>query len=66
METLNTIIDSIIGIVIGLLVIKYADKIASSLGSIVGTSIIRDTNNPWVFKTLGALLIIVSFIGFFL
>lgn len=66
MEVISTIFDSIIGIIIGLLIIKFADKIADWMGSIVGNSIIRDTNNPWVYKILGFLLAIVSFIQFFM
>ena len=46
--------------------ITFADKIADIIGSHVGTSIVRDTNNPWTYKILGSLLVVASFIGFFI
>lgn len=66
MEVISTIFDSIIGIIIGLLMIKFADKIAEWMGSVVGNSIIRDTNNPWVYKILGLMLAIACFVQFFI
>ena len=66
MEVIHTILGSIIGIAIGLIMITFADKIADIIGSHVGTSIVRDTNNPWTYKILGSLLVVASFIGFFI
>ena len=66
MEVISTVFDSVIGIAIGLLMIKFANQIAAFVSSVIGNSIIRDTNNPWVYKVLGFLLMIVSFIKFFI
>ena len=66
MEVISAIFDSIIGVVIGLMMIKFADKIAEWMGSVVGNSIIRDTNNPYTYKILGGILILYSIVALFL
>ena len=65
-EVISIIFSSLVGVIIGLIMIKFADKIAEWMGSIVGNSIIRDTNNPFTYKILGGILILYSIVTLFL
>lgn len=51
-------INLLLGVVSGLLLIIYAKQIADFAGQYVGTSVIRDLNNPWSYRLIGCLELI--------
>ena len=50
-------------IIVGLLLIVYARPIAAIVGRSVGTSLVRDADNPFVYQIIGVVMIITSIIG---